>query len=120
MLLMRLTRNGSRPTLTSSHGRLYHLAMSFRMTSLALTGWLVLSAVAVGEDMLPTSVSPRTLSVALDGSAQFRSIQEAIDQAMPGDTILIRAGEYAEDVTIHSKERIKIIGEGVDRVIILG
>lgn len=63
---------------------------------------------------------PRTLVVALDGSGQFRSIQEAIDQAGPGDTVQVKAGEYQEDVTIHSKERVKLVGEGVDRVTIMG
>jgi len=62
----------------------------------------------------------RTLEVALDGGGQFTSIQEAIDQAVPGDTVHIRPGEYAEDVTIHSKDRIRLIGDGVDRVIIRG
>ena len=58
--------------------------------------------------------------VALDGSGQFTLIQEAIDQAASGDTILIKAGTYAEDVTVHSKEGLMIIGEGPDRVFITG
>ncbi|WP_447972926.1 right-handed parallel beta-helix repeat-containing protein [Nitrospira sp. Kam-Ns4a] len=62
----------------------------------------------------------RTFVVAADGTGDFRSIQEAIDQAGQGDTIRIKAGAYAEDVTIHSKERLKLIGEGRDRVTILG
>ena len=73
------------------------------------------------DDVAPTDVrQPRTVVVALDGSGQFRSIQEAIDQAGPGDTVQIKAGEYQEDVTIHSKERVKLVGEGVDRVAIMG
>jgi parallel beta-helix repeat protein len=63
---------------------------------------------------------PREVIVALDGSGQFSSIQEAIDQAGSGDTILIRDGKYQEDVTIHSKDRLKLVGDGVDRVTILG
>ncbi|MGH7207046.1 MAG: hypothetical protein ACREI2_12650, partial [Nitrospiraceae bacterium] len=51
----------------------------------------------------PIVQEPRTLVVALDGTEQYRSIQEAIDQAVSGDTIRIKAGEYPEDVTIHSK-----------------
>ncbi|HEV8539788.1 MAG TPA: pectinesterase family protein [Nitrospiraceae bacterium] len=62
----------------------------------------------------------RTLVVALDGTGQFRSIQEAIDEARRGDTISIKAGAYPEDVTIHSKQRLRLIGEGMDRVTILG
>ena len=50
------------------------------------------------------------LVVALDGSGQYRSIQEAVDAAKKGDTILIRPGAYPEDVTIHSKENVRLIG----------
>jgi parallel beta-helix repeat protein len=63
---------------------------------------------------------PREVIVAVDGSGQFSSIQEAVDQAGSGDTIRIRAGQYQEDVTIHSKDRLKLIGDGADRVAILG
>ncbi|MGH7254615.1 MAG: right-handed parallel beta-helix repeat-containing protein, partial [Nitrospirales bacterium] len=62
----------------------------------------------------------RTLVVALDGSGDYRSIQEAIDEAEAGDTIRIKAGDYPEDVTIHSKQHIRIVGEDVERVRILG
>ncbi|MEE9181840.1 MAG: pectinesterase family protein, partial [candidate division NC10 bacterium] len=63
---------------------------------------------------------PRTLVVAQDGTGQYQSIQEAIDAAGPGDTVYIRAGNYREDVSIHSKARLRVVGEGVDRVAILG
>ena len=52
----------------------------------------------------PASAERQPLVVALDGSGQYRSIQEAVDAAKKGDTILIRPGAYAEDVTIHSLE----------------
>lgn len=61
-----------------------------------------------------------TWVVALDGSGQFISIQEAIDQAHSGDTIFIKAGRYVEDVTVHSKEGLKVIGEGMKKVFIAG
>jgi len=67
-----------------------------------------------------SSSTSRVWQVALDGSGQFSLIQEAIDQANSGDTILIKAGTYAEDVTIHSKEGLLIIGEGIDRVFLTG
>lgn len=62
----------------------------------------------------------RVLIVALDGTGQFRSIQDAVDHAANGDTIQIRAGEYHEDVTVHSKEGLRLIGAGVDRVTVHG
>ena len=68
----------------------------------------------------PASVERQPLVVALDGSGQFLSIQEAVDAAKKGDTVLIRPGAYAEDVTIHSKENVRLIGAGMDQVTILG
>ena len=61
-----------------------------------------------------------TWRVALDGSGHFTSIQEAIDQARDGDTVLIKAGRYAEDVTVHSKVGLKVIGEGPEKVFLAG
>jgi parallel beta-helix repeat protein len=61
-----------------------------------------------------------TLIVAQDGSGHYRSIQEAVDAAKKGDTIVIRPGAYAEDVTIHSKEKVRLVGAGMDQVTILG
>jgi Periplasmic copper-binding protein (NosD) len=61
-----------------------------------------------------------TWVVALDGTGQFVSIQEAIDQAHSGDTIFIKAGKYVEDVTVHSKEGLKVIGAGMKDVFIDG
>ncbi len=64
--------------------------------------------------------NPSTWQVAIDGSGQFTLIQEAIDHASSGDTILIKTGTYAEDVTVHSKENLSIIGEGIGQVFITG
>jgi hypothetical protein len=74
-------------------------------------------AVAQTENPAPT---PRTITVALDGSGDFASIQEAVDSAGKGDTVFIKAGTYAQDLTIHSKEQIKIAGAGVDKTILSG
>ena len=34
--------------------------------------------------------------------------------------MVIKAGAYAQDLTIHSKEKIKIVGAGVDKVVLMG
>ncbi len=100
----------------------------FRIISLAffcLTSvmFFSLSEVAWGnppiEGEAKTSLSSEW-QVAADGSGQFMLIQEAIDHASSGDTIFIQAGTYPEDVTVHSKENLKIIGEGPDQVFITG
>src|SRR5437867_13399671 len=67
----------------------------------------------------PTPASP-ILVVAQDGSGAYTEIQRAIDNAKPGDTIFIRAGSYREDVVVHGKNRLRLIGEARDRVVILG
>ncbi len=64
--------------------------------------------------------APRTFIVALDGSGDFTSIQEAVDAAKKGDTVFLSPGVYAEDVTIHSKEKLKLAGAGADKVTLLG
>ncbi|MDN5859308.1 MAG: right-handed parallel beta-helix repeat-containing protein, partial [Pseudonocardia sp.] len=50
-----------------------------------------------------TQVEPssgRTLTVAQDGSGQYRSISEAAKDTRPGDTVLISAGTYEETLEI--------------------
>ena len=70
------------------------------------------------QHSLPPHVTQWTVSQ--DGTGQYISIQEAIDAAKPGDTIWIKAGTYAEDVTVHSKDHLKIVGEGMDLVVLSG
>jgi Right handed beta helix region len=66
------------------------------------------------------SPTGREVIVALDGSGDYRSIQDAIDQAMPGTTILIRSGQYQEDVTVHSKDGLRLVGAGAKAVTVVG
>jgi len=78
-------------------------------------------ALANPEEPSPSQTPASSIwQVALDGSGHFTSIQDAIDQAASGDTILIKRGAYAEDVTVHSKEGLSIIGEGMDLVVLTG
>ncbi|HNV26901.1 MAG TPA: pectinesterase family protein, partial [Nitrospira sp.] len=91
----------------------YFLSVAFLCVSVG-----AVSMASVGAEEAPGERQP--LVVALDGSGQYRSIQEAVDAAKKGDTILIRPGAYPEDVTIHSKENVRLIGAGMDQVTILG
>lgn len=101
--------------------------MRFWIQSISVIGaWLVLCgpsalfAQETGASHEDSSGSGSTWHVALDGSGHFISIQEAIDQAQDGDTVFIKAGRYVEDVTVHSKEGLKVIGEGREKVLITG
>ena len=80
-------------------------------------GWANAPPSSLHED-LPPGLSQWT--VASDGTGKFFSLQEAIDQSVSGQTIWIKAGRYEEDVTVHSKEHLTIIGAGMDRVILAG
>src|SRR5262245_29524897 len=62
----------------------------------------------------------RTIVVALDGTGNFVSLQDAVDAAKKDDTVFVKTGRYPQDVTIHSKEKIKFVGAGMDQVTILG
>ena len=81
--------------------------------------WL-LGASAWCGPMKGLPLGPRTLVVALDGTGDYVSLQEAVDAAKKGDTVFVKAGQYPQDVTIHSKEKIKFVGAGLDQVTILG
>ena len=92
-----------------------------RATALVRTGLntalLLLAPLALALE--PTPVGP-TIVVSQDGSGAYTEIQRAIDDAKPGDTIFIRAGNYREDVVVHGKNHLRLIGEARDRVVILG
>jgi hypothetical protein len=64
--------------------------------------------------------NPKTIVVALDGSGDFRSIQQAVDAAAKGDTVFLKPGRYEQDITIHSKDQLKLIGAGRDKVTLVG
>lgn len=68
----------------------------------------------------PVANGPRTITVALDGTGDFTSIQEAVDASKKGDTVFIKAGRYQQDFTVHSKDQLKIVGAGRDKVTLVG
>ena len=97
------------------------LAVCFMcVTSLILLPFPEVVLAQSPNDEASKSSTSQVWQVAVDGSGQFTLIQEAIEQASSGDTILIKAGTYPEDVTVHSKDNLSIIGEGRDRVFITG
>lgn len=61
----------------------------------------------------------RVITVADDGGADYSTIQDAVDISGNGDTILVFAGIYHEEVTIE-KEGLNVIGNGSSESIIVG
>ena len=96
------------------------------IVSSVLTLLTIFSVGSVGWGAPAKAVGPQPSdemiqwTVAQDGTGEYLSIQEAIDAAQPGQTIRIKSGNYEEDVTVHSKDNLKIIGQGMDKVKLSG
>ncbi|MDD3097849.1 MAG: FlgD immunoglobulin-like domain containing protein, partial [Candidatus Cloacimonetes bacterium] len=52
--------------------------------------------------LLPCLIFAATLSVKQDGSGDYTVIQDALDAASPGDTVLVYPGRYFENLSIES------------------
>ena len=73
--------------------------------------------------MVCTPLSAHTITVADDGSADFTTIQAAVNSASDGDTVFVRAGIYKETIFIHSngfEKNLALLGDGMDSTIIFG
>jgi len=66
----------------------------------------------------PVKSESETWTVDNDGSADFTTIQEAINNATAGDTILVNKGTYYEHVTVN--KTISLIGNDTDQTIVNG
>jgi len=91
-----------------------------RIASLIILVSLLMAGRSFAQPVERTSLPPRTITVALDGTGDFTSIQAAVDAAKQGDTVVLAPGSYPQDVTIHSKEHIRLIGAGAEKVTLLG
>lgn len=70
-------------------------------------------------------VNERTLTVKQDGSGDYKTIQEAVDKAHAGDTILVYEGVYRETVIFskggnNESDRIILRGKEGERILITG
>lgn len=85
-----------------------------RMSSRTTTSvWLCLVLVAALLPFAPAPARAATLQVPGDHG----TIQSAVDAAASGDTIIIEAGTYTENVDLPSKD-LTIVGAGVDQTVI--
>ena len=94
--------------------------LMFRMiTLITMALWCLLGNTVLWAEEV-TEPGPRMIVVSLDGTGDYKSIQEAVDAAKKGDTVFLKAGRYEQDITIHSKDQINLVGAGQDKVTLMG
>ena len=81
-----------------------HLTRAFRMLIVIFLAFTMLS--------ISTPASAGTITVDPGGGGDYTTIQDAINNATPGDTISISAGLYVENIMID--RHVKLIGAGSD------
>jgi hypothetical protein len=91
------------------------LAVGSPMVRIAaiMVATLLLALVVAGAGIAGSRLlaSDGTIVVAADGSGDFTSINEAVEAAADGDTLLIRPGIYVESVRVAGKD-LTIRGDG--------
>ncbi len=61
-----------------------------------------------------------TITVSADGSGSYTSIQDAVDYAVPGDTITVFSGTYAENLLVGGKAFSLVSQNGAESAVIDG
>jgi len=85
---------------------------------LIITSIFLVSIVFQLNQDLQVRAEGATLEVKADGSADYTNIQDAIDNASPGDTVYVHEGKYFENIVIDKS--ISLIGENIENTIING
>jgi len=91
-----------------------HNGVKMKAIMAAVLALLLFSASSVTFYAVHVTASPKTIRVPQD----YQTIQEAINRANAGDTILVAAGTYYENVHVH--KTVSIIGEDRNTTIIDG
>jgi len=94
------------------------MAIELKKAILASFSILFLSFMLLAFNIQPVKSEPRTWTVNDDGSADFPTIQEAINHANSGDTIFVSNGTYYEHVVVN--KTVSLIGEDADSTIVDG
>lgn len=92
--------------------------MSNRDLSLVLIVSIVISTFSFAVTILPENARAATLFVGGGGPGNYTMIQDAIDDAQPGDTVYVYSGRFYEDILIHTT--LSLMGENRDATIIQG
>ncbi len=76
---------------------------------------MILFAVSLALLSIAGSASAATLYVDDDGTAQYKTIQNAVNHASSGDTIIVQSGTYKETVNMTSSG-LTFLGKGYPKV----
>lgn len=87
----------------------------FRKAACVLLLTFVL-VVAVLITKMPALAQPQTWTVDDDGGADFGKIQDAVNAAASGDTVLVRSGVYYEHVTVNRS--VTLNGESKETTVV--
>jgi hypothetical protein len=89
-------------------------------TSLMLLAAATTCLVNVNCGKQQTTAQPRPdITVAADGSTDYETISEALDDASNGDVILVKPGTYEEEVEFESDQKnITLLGAGPGQAVI--
>ncbi len=63
--------------------------------------FLLIILIFISIMSISATASAREITVDDDSGADFRSIQEAVNHSVPGDTIIVRPGTYTENVLVN-------------------
>jgi parallel beta-helix repeat protein len=93
---------------------------AIRIVSLTLLTAILLNLTVVmnvqAEQITLTNNEKNTIIVDINEDGDYKSIQEAINNAQPGSKIYIKKGEYCEIINI--KKQIELIGEDKEHTLI--
>ena len=78
----------------------------------------LLSVTPLINRQISVKASPTTWTVDDDKPADFKKIQDAINNASSGDTVFVRKGIYYENVVINKS--VSLVGEDTDSTIVYG
>jgi len=92
--------------------------MKKKMVSAITLTLLLTSMPFLAFDIRPVKAEPKTWTVDDDGPADFHAIQEAVDAASPGDTILVASGTYTEWDDVYIRKTISLLGESPNSTIL--
>ena len=92
------------------------------LTIIGLLLLVSITTVSIAQKLKSTN---NTITVDDDGEADFNNIQDAIDAANEGDTILVMDGQYISDINfpytgIEIDKSITLVGESISETLITG